>query len=115
MELTFNKITIVKGEDRTLQLGILEPNGNPYDLTGATEIIVGLENDDGTFLQLKYTESKVSIVQAKAGTISATITATQSALLKAGNSMDFHAKITISSAVRKAIFEGLLNVIEKTF
>ena len=106
-------ITIIRGEDRTIQLGIREANGQPYDLTSITEIKIELENEDGTTLDLKYTDAEIAVVSAKAGLISATITDTQSALLKTGNSMDMHASITIGGLVRKALFEGLLTVVEE--
>jgi hypothetical protein len=115
MDLVENKITIIRGEDRTLQLGIMEPNGAPYNLTGASEIIVALPNEDDTFLQLKYTESKVTVVSATAGSISATLTAAQSAVLKVGNSMDAQGSITIGGLKRKVVWSGLLTVIEETF
>jgi hypothetical protein len=82
-------------------------------LTGATEIKIELENEDGTTMDLKYTDSEISIVSATAGLIAMTITDTQSALLKVGNSMDMQASITISGLVRKVLFEGILTVIEE--
>jgi len=110
-----NKIVIIRGEDRTLQLGINESNGAPYDLTGVTEIEMELENEDESMLELKYTDSEISVVEAKAGTIAVVITDTQSASLKVGSSMDFQVAITIGGLVRKANFEGLLTVVEETF
>jgi hypothetical protein len=105
-------ITIIRGEDRTIQLGIREANGGPYNLTSVTEIKIYLENEDGTSLDLKYTDSEISIVSEVAGIIAVTITVAQSALLKTGNSMDMQASITIGGLVRKVLFEGLLTVIE---
>jgi len=113
MSYTDNKISIIRGEDRTLQLGINESNGTPYDLTGYTEIVIELENEDGSWLDLKYTDSEISVVEAKAGTIAVTITDTQSALLMIGNAMSFQCKITIGGLVRTALFDGLLSVIEE--
>lgn len=110
-----NKIIIIREEDRTLQLAISESNGQPYDLTGVTEIEMQLENEDGSKLELKYTDSEISVVAAKAGTISVTITDTQSASLLVGTAMDFQVAITIGGLVRRALFQGLLTVIEETF
>ena len=110
-----NKIAIIRGEDRVLQLGINESNGNPYDLTSATQIEMQLENEDGSMLELKLTDSEIAVVTAKAGTIAVTLTDTQTALLKVGISMDFQVAITIGGLIRRAQFEGLLDVIEDTF
>lgn len=109
-----NRIVIVRNEDRTLQLGISESNGAPYDLTGATVISMALENEDGTTLTLTLASTAIAVVDAKAGTLSATITDTQSALLLVGNSMTFHIAVTIGGLVRKAVFDGLLTVLEET-
>lgn len=108
-----NSITIIRAEDRILQLGINESNGSPYNLTGATEIKLELENEDGTTMDLKYTDSEIAIVTSAAGTIAVTITDTQTALLKVGNSMDFDVAITIGGLIRKARFEGLLTVLDE--
>jgi hypothetical protein len=112
---TENKITIIRKEDRTLQLAISESSGQPYDLTGVTEIEIELDKEDGTTLELKYTDSEIAVVAAKAGTIAVTITDTQSADLLIGTAMDFQAAITIGGLIRRVQWTGLLTVVEETF
>lgn len=112
--MSSNQVTIIKGEDRTINLGIRQSNGQPYDLTSVTAIKLELENQDGTIIDLTLADGEIAVTTAVAGLLSLTITDTQSALLKAGNSMDMQISITKAGLVRKALFSGLLTVLEDT-
>jgi hypothetical protein len=109
-----NPITIIRGEDRTVQLGVRNADGSPYDLSGATEIVITLENENGTTTDFKLSLGAMAVVTPLAGLMSLTITAAQSAILKVGNTMDMQASITSSGLIRKVLFEGILTVLKET-
>lgn len=92
--------TIFTGDQKSLPLRIAYASGIPVDLTSVSEIVVNLPNADGTFLQLKYTLSEVTIVTpATTGQFKAAITAAQSALLNIGELQDIDVTFTIGDLV----------------
>lgn len=80
--------TLIKGSDRLLTLRIVRAdNGEPFDLTGFTEIQVRLWNADLTVLTISSEDlsGPISIVTAAGGKFTCAITEAQSALLLFGN------------------------------
>ena len=61
-------VKVIRGEDIQLALTIFRPNGDPYDLTGATEIEVEFQADSGCIEKL-LTLGEVSITNAILGKI----------------------------------------------
>jgi hypothetical protein len=92
--------TIVQGEDRTLNLVVKTSEGEPFDLTGATEIDARFMNEDRTVLSKLLSLNKVVINEAKLGKLSVILAAAETALMKAGERQSFEVHITIGGEVR---------------
>ena len=88
--------TLVKGSQRALTLRLVQqaPNGEPYDLTGYTEIEARFLNEDRTTLTLSTQDGSITVVSATVGKIAIVITAVQSALLMPGTPMAFTIVVT---------------------
>lgn len=78
-------LKIIQGEDRVIELVLRYDNGNPYPLTGVTEITVRFKKTDGTTLSATLTGTKVLIVSTEGGQISISLTDTETATLKLGS------------------------------
>lgn len=98
----------------------------PVDITGASEIVVIMLNNDGTFLELKLSLTSVSIINAVDGHFRAKGTASQSALLKPSainltppgspDYSDIEAHITtVSGDVLVVLFPQSINLIPRLF
>ena len=63
---------IVRGSDKTLEIFLRgKHTKTPTDLTGATEVVVILGNDDGTFVEKKLSASGCSVISGPGGHIQA--------------------------------------------
>jgi len=72
---------IIQGGKSVITVRLLQPSGDPYDLTNCTAMQCCFQNDDGTEVTLAL-NSGVSIVSAPAGKLTITLTSIQSALLR---------------------------------
>lgn len=88
--------TLVKGSQRAITLRLVQeaPNGEPYDLTGYTEIEARFLNEDRTTLTLSTQDGSVVVVSNTVGKLALVITAVQSALLMPGTPMPFTIVVT---------------------
>lgn len=91
--------TIVIGSDHTLSLRLVDNDGNPFDLTEASNIQFRFLNADGSVLALNLTDmsAPIRVVSAPAGTLICIITAAQSALLATNIPAPFSIVIVQSS------------------
>lgn len=103
-------ITIIQGEERTVQLRVVRSNGGSFSLSGATEIKVKLKNTDGTDLELTLTGLAVTVTDAPAGIFTFLVSEAQSALLKRGERMSFVVEISFGSVLRKVRYKQALTV-----
>ena len=51
MAIKQNTATIIQGEDRVIPLQAVKENGDPFDLTGVTQLAVKLPGKDGSILE----------------------------------------------------------------
>lgn len=63
---------IIKGEDRTLTLYLVDENGEPRNLTGATEITIKIPNASGSTINKTLTGGAVANVGGGVVTVSIT-------------------------------------------
>lgn len=110
----FPVFSIFTGDAKTLSLSAQYTNfGGPLDLTDCTEIVINLLNEDGSFLQLKYSLSEVTIATPTVlGLFSAPISSVQSALLNVGELQTFNVTFTISGQVFTVPYIQSLSVFE---
>jgi len=90
---------IYQGADRTLSpIYINQSNGRPYDLTGVTAITVCFPATDGTTVQYTLAASEVAIVGSPLlGTISVTMSSVKTALMEAGELVDFEVILDVGA------------------
>jgi len=104
---TVTNISIVKGEDRTINLKIVDTEGEPYDLTGYTEITAKFPTTSGTALTKTYSASGgITVTSAEAGRLAIALTDTDTALLLSDdNRQDFELWIDKGTARRIVQFK----------
>lgn len=111
-----SRVVIIRGSDRELFLRILvKDTGEPFDLTGATEISASFRNEDGTTLTKLLTTLGITVISAEAGKIKVTLTDANTVLLKVGVDQDFEVVIDIGSVRSIVQFKEALNVEAKIF
>lgn len=102
-------VTVIQGEDRTLNLYVTDKNDKPFDLTGLTAAELRIVKTDGTALT-KTIGSGLTLVSAGAGHISAVLTDADTALIKSGDKQTFDLVLDFGTTRRKVIFEKQLTV-----
>lgn len=111
--------TLVQGADALIDLFVRDKKTKfPVDISGATEIVVILQNTDLTFLELKLSLSQVAIINGPGGYYQATVTNVQSALLKLSAAplySDVEAHITISAKETIVLYPQSLNIVSRLF
>lgn len=105
-------IQVVKGEDKVVKVNLKNKDGSPYSLSGVTAQSMSFQNADATTLTKSAT-----IVSNDAGSLSCTLTDTETALLKEGKRQAFY--VTIDKSTEKQIIlvglEMALSVVAKPF
>lgn len=104
--------TIIKGEDRTITVELLDAFGDPFDVSTATEIEAKFCPETGsTLLSRTLTATQISIVNSL-NKVAIDLDAAFSATIRAGEEESFELHVTIAGKVR--IFQrdliGTLNV-----
>ncbi len=102
-------LKIIQGEDKTFNVTLRKEDGDPYDLTGATEIKFTFPGTSA-IQQISLTGTEVTVVNAELGKLQATINDTKSALLKVGEQQTFECQIDVGTARTKVKFEEQLTV-----
>lgn len=105
--------SIFTGDAKVLPLRLAYASGLPVDLTSCTEIVVNLPNADGSFSQLKLSESQVAITSpAVLGQFASTITTQLSTPLQIGELQNIDVTFTISGSPFTIRFYEALSVYE---
>jgi hypothetical protein len=107
-------LTIIRGEDKTFQATFRNEScggvpGDPFDLTGATEIKFFFPGETVT-QSIGLVATEVSILSATLGKVQGTISDTKSALLKVGEGQTFEASIEFGTNKKKVKFVEQLTV-----
>lgn len=95
-------VTIVQGEDRTLNFQIKEIDSSDVttymDLTGATDIELRLQGAaTNTIVSFKLSASEITILDAKSGTFKVKMSDTKTALLKLGAAQNAEVVVDIGA------------------
>lgn len=102
-------IRVVQGEDKTIDLKIRDSDNDPFDLTGYTTIVAKFKNTDGSLLSLAV-GTGVTVLSAVLGRLQLNLSDAQTALLKAGEFLDFELQITIGTSTRIVQFLRSIHV-----
>ena len=112
-----NSLKIVKGEDKTITIQLVNESDKTYhDLTSATGISVSFKKNDSTAL-VKSLIAGVTVVNALAGKISVALTDTETSTLKEGALLPIYVTVDVGS-VKTIVVSGLekaLTVVAKPF
>jgi hypothetical protein len=94
-------ITIVQGEDRTINFQIKEVDASDVttymDLTGATEIELRAPDASTGYISFKLSTSEVTVIDSKNGIFKVKMSDTKTALLKVGSSQNIEVIIDIGA------------------
>lgn len=104
---------IIKGADVTLTIVIRNTNGDPLDLTGATEITARFRKANKTALEKKLSEVSVSVASAINGRISIELTDQDTDALNPMPNAPIEVWIDFGTLRRIAQIRSGLNVIER--
>lgn len=108
---------IYKGSDRDVNVTIRDQNGDPFDLTNITHITACFDAADGTKVQFTLADTEIAINgNAVLGKLIITMSDTKTALLEAGERVDFEVILDEGvhpTGIRKyAQFKQLIDIIE---
>lgn len=107
-----NQTRIVKGSYRVLIVRLELTNGDPYDLSTATQITARFQRQDNTILQ-KNLSSGVSILSAGGGKIQINLTEIDTASLMVGNAMSFEIDIDVNTVRTIVLANQSLQVVNR--
>lgn len=107
------RLSIVQGEDISITIRLSEEDGDPYDLTGITEITAEIPKTGGGCVSKTYTGSAIAIVSpATSGKITVALTDTDTALLLAGtNSLELTLDFGTTRRIKQ--FRNQLEILEQ--
>ena len=108
--------TIIQGEDKTLNVRLYNPDGTPYDVTQATEIVcIFAATNPAGYIEKKLSLSGVTIQSGPGGWILPHLVPADTALLTVGAQQSFEVWVTIAGLVTKVQFLNSLNVVASLF
>ena len=113
MSSSEDKFQITKGEALTIPLTLMQSNGKPFDLTGATEIEFCIANDDGGVITINLSSGDITVVTAILGEINVVMSSVNSNLLKVEDNQTFIVRVTKSATdIRIARFNRAIEVFD---
>lgn len=117
-DVVVSQIQINKGSDRQFTVRIVQdPSGEPFDLTGVTEMKAIFPNNDPNAapVEISMTGGQITIVSAPQGKVTLFLSEVLTVNLQAGDSQNFEMLITISSQRQIVQFIGALKIVERLF
>lgn len=115
------KLTLIRGTDRKFGVKITKDtsnsatSGDPFDLTGATEIRALFGKEDGTVLVKTLTAEAIEITDELYGKISISLTDTETGSLKVGEAQSFEIEIHVGPDLSIVQFKEVLDVVDRIF
>lgn len=101
---------VYTGEDRDLPLRIINIDGTPFSLVGATEIEARFKKADGGVLSKKLTTAGIVVGSDILGKITVKLTAADTALLLVGAKQSFTVHMTLPTGIRKVNYATAITV-----
>lgn len=110
---------IIQGEDETIDVRLTSAvTGDPFDITGATELEAKFLNFDGTIKSYKLSLSEIAVISGLGGHLRITISRASSLLLKPSASSglsSFELYVTIAGKVTIVQFVNAVKIKAKLF
>lgn len=107
---------VIRGSDREFVVRIVvQETGEPFDLTGASEIRALFRKDDDSVLTKAMTDGSIVILSACTGKMKITLNETDTASLKVGETQSFEVEIQIGSITSIVQFIEVFTVIDRIF
>jgi len=107
-----NKWTVTRGDDAQVILHLLDADGTPLNLSGASAIKLVIKNQDNSKLTLDPTQGITAGLARSVWIYSYMITAEQSALLPLSTNAVVEAEIHFSSFIQRFPIASVLTVID---
>ena len=105
------KVIIDRGEDKNFTIKLRLGNGDPFNLTGNTEVTLCMKKSDNTFTTFTLTGGKIAISgSALLGVLAVTLLAADTADLKLGDLQDYELKEAKGAVIKKVLFKQGLEV-----
>jgi hypothetical protein len=115
-------LNVIRGSDREFVIKVSIQNpcdaaacGDPFDLTGVTEIKALFRKTDETVLTVTKTATDITVLSATAGKIKVFLSDTNTALLKVGDAQSFEIEIQVGTITSIVQFRDILNVVDRVF
>ena len=105
-------IELFKGDDWEIPFQYTL-DGDPYDITGSTELLACFKGDAAT-VSVSLTGGEISIVNALAGKILVTVPKAKTELVKKGENDVMVIKTDVSGKEKSNLLVDLVNVKERT-
>lgn len=102
-------VEYIKGADFS-QVLQFRKDGDPFDITGVTEIEIKLRKDDDSIFSAKLTTSHISVMSHVAGKVNLQWNETEGALLKAVQRGTFDAIVDIGATRKIFRFKNSLTI-----
>lgn len=107
---------IIRGSDREFCARIvIQDTGEPFDLTGASEIRALFRKEDETVLTKTMTSGAISILSACTGKMKIILNDTDTSSLLVGENQSFEVEIQIGSITSIVQFLEVFTVIDRIF
>lgn len=116
-----NSVNIIRGSDRSIVLSITKKPpcdgecGDPFDLSGASQIKARFQKDDGSVLEVSQTGGAINVLSPIAGKIKISLSDADTSSLNIGESQSFEVEIQIGTITSLTQLTGVLNVVERLF
>jgi hypothetical protein len=112
-----SKQTIIKGEDKKLNVRLVSADsGDPFDLTGATEIVAVLPATDLPFyLEKKLSLSEIEVASAQGGRMYVKLLPADTNKLAVDDAASFEIRVTVAGVETRVQLLQALKIVDSLF
>jgi hypothetical protein len=110
-------LNVIRGSDREFSIRIaIKESGEPFDLTGVTQILAYFPKEDGSALVKNMVSSgDIAVLSPTTGKIRVYLSETDTASLSVGEVQSFEIEVQIGGVTSIVQFVETLNVIDRVF
>lgn len=108
-------VVIYQGEDKPVTIRLSDQNGDPVNLTNASEIGVYFMNADGTALVKKMSNAQIIPLNAGGGVFQAKVAAADTLAMFVGDNQSLEIRVTIQGVLTIAQVQNAYSVLPSLF